>query len=144
MSKNIYKIYSNDGKDIIKIINDLGEFIISRNVIFLHSDKGILSVRNKFIKQNIDVLVEKITEEYGSFIPEQVKAWFINDKSEKILSYVSENKEEFENKVLNYFINSLEDLLSEVRDLKNSKGGESEDGTRETTESSWTLETGNG
>lgn len=140
MSKNVYRIYSDNDKDIIKIINDLGEFIISRSVIFLHSEKGLTSVRNKFTKQNINVSIEKITDEYNNFIPEQVKSWIINDKATKILDHVYENKEEFENKVLNYFINSLEELLSEIKDLKRGREGDLENGTGEIAEGSGSLE----
>jgi hypothetical protein len=140
LSKNVYRIYSDNDNDIIKIINDLGEFIISRSVIFLHSEKGLTSVRNRFAKQNIIVSIEKITDERNNFIPEQVKSWIINDKSAKVLDHVYENREEFENKVLNHFISSLEDLLSEVKDLKRGREGDLENGTGEVAESSGTLE----
>jgi hypothetical protein len=143
LNKNVYRIYSDDGEDIIKIINELGEFIISRNVIFLHSDKGLTSVKNKFIKQKKSVSIEKITDEYSNFIPDQAKSWIINDKSDKILDHVFENKEEFENKVLNHLISSLEDLLSEVKDLKKGREGGLNSGTGEITESSGSVESVN-
>jgi len=120
---NIYKIVAKDNKDITWLVGSICDFVVDKGVYFVHTNIEISSLRRKFRKELVDVTIHKLSSKDSC--PDAVRVWAINDASKKTLDYVTNNKEEIEKKIINYVIESLTEILSDIEDMK---GGNAESG----------------
>jgi hypothetical protein len=119
---NIFKITSKDDQDILWLISSLCDFVVYRGSFFVHTELTLSALKRRIRKEGyeVEITVSAPSGDKTSY-PEVVAVWALNDKSKAALDYVVNNKEELSEKILNYVIESMTDILKDIEDMKGGK-----------------------
>lgn len=115
---NIFKIIPKNKEDITWLIGNLCDFVPHRGMYFVHTNLTARMIKRKIEAEGFEVEIIPIDRVSADLCPEIVEVWAINDASKKALDYVKNNREEINDKVLRYIVESIENILADIKEMK--------------------------